>query len=208
MIVLHHLAFSRSIRVLWALEELGVDYKLVSYERTAAFRAPPELAEIHPLGKSPVIVEGDLVLAESSAILRYINTRHGDGRLAPPAGTDAYALHDEWLDYVESSAALPLLTLFRATVQKNYEAIAEAKKPVNKALAYIGNGIGDGPWLMGEALSLADIQMSYMLAIAEALGMLRDHPRVADYLARMRAHPTFIKATALGGPMMPPKLPG
>ena len=109
MITLHHLAFSRSTRVIWALEELGVPYALVAYQRTAAFRAPPELTRVHPLGKAPVLVEGDLRIAESGAILAYLNDRHGDGRLAPPVGSDARAVHDDWLHFVEGSAATPIM---------------------------------------------------------------------------------------------------
>ncbi|WP_374942962.1 glutathione S-transferase family protein [Sphingomonas sp.] len=202
MIVVHHLAYSRSIRVLWLLEQLGVPYELVSYPRTEAFRAPPELAKVHPLGKSPVIVDGDLVLAESSAILRQIHDRHGKGALTPPRDTDDHARHDEWLDYAESGAAAPIITLLKA--RKNVEdqvAISEAASAVDRPLSYIAQGLGDGPWLMGSQLTLADMQMSYLLALAEATGALEAHPRLARYLGRIRAHPAMVRAVEAGGPI-------
>jgi glutathione S-transferase len=109
MITLHHLNFSRSTRVIWLLEELGIDYELVKYERDQNFRAPPSLAKVHPLGRAPVLVDGDLVLAESATILRYLETNYGNGRLVPAPGTPDRALHDEWLDFVESSAGMPVM---------------------------------------------------------------------------------------------------
>lgn len=206
MLTLHHLAYSRSLRVLWLLEELGVAYDLVSYDRTAAFRAPPELAQVHPLGKAPVIVDGDLVLAESSAILRYIHDRHGNGRLTPATGTNDHALHDEWLDYVESSAALPIMmTLVGQRTGGLGDGMKAFTEPQLKiTLDYIAAGIGDGPFLMGDALTLADIQMSYMLAIARMAGALDDHPTVSAYLDRLLDQPGCRRATNRGGPMAPP----
>jgi glutathione S-transferase len=205
MITLHHLAYSRGLRVLWLLEELGLPYDLVTYDRTKAFGAPPELARIHPLGKSPVIVDGYLVLAESATILRYIHDRHGAGRFTPPTGTPAHALHEEWLDYVESSAGLPVMvTLLGARtggLSDGMTAFAEGQ--AKKTLDYIAGGIGDGPFLMGEQLTLADMQMSYMLAIADLAGMLAGYPQITAYLERLEQQPGFEKATARGGPMTP-----
>lgn len=206
MITLHHLAYSRSLRVLWLLEELGAEYDLVSYERTKEFRAPPELAKVHPLGKAPVIVDGDLVLAESSAILRYIYERYGNGELRPPQGTGAYALHDEWLDYVESSASLPIMMtlLGGRTGGLNDGMKAFVEPQLAKTLDYIASGIGNGPFLMGDRLTLADIQMSYMLAIAEMAGALESYPAIVAYIERLKQHPSFQRATERGGPMTPP----
>jgi len=179
MITLHHLAFSRSLRVLWLLEELGLDYDLVSYARTEQFLAPPELAKIHPLGKSPVIVDGDLVLAESATILRYIHDRYGDGKFTPPKGTHSHTLHEEWLDYVESSAALPIMftLLGQRTGGLNDGLTAFSNRSLAKTLDYIAAGIAKGPFVMGAQLTLADMQMSYLLAIAETPAHLKNTRR-------------------------------
>ena len=207
MITLHHLAFSRSLRILWLLEELGLEYELVSYDRTPEFRAPPELAKIHPLGKSPVIVDGDLVLAESATILRYIHDRHGNGRFTPPAGTPQHALHEEWLDYVESSAGTPImLKLLGDRMGGLSEGMtAYAKPALAKTLDYVAAGVGEKPFLMGEQPMLADMQMGYLLAVAEMAGALTDYPALAAYLDRIRQDPGMVKAVAKGGPMTPPK---
>lgn len=205
MITVHHLAYSRSLRVLWLLEELGVPYELVSYERTKEFRAPPELARIHPLGKAPVIVDDGLVLAESATILRYLNDRHGNGTLTPPAGTSERTQHEEWLDYVESSAGTPILiSLVGGRVGGMGEGMTGFIRPlVAKTLDYITSGIGDRPYLMGDRLTLADIQMSYMLAMARIGGLLDDRPALTAYLDRLEAAPGFQRAAGKGGPMMP-----
>jgi len=207
MLTLHHLNYSRSIRVIWLLEELGIEYDLVKYERDANFRAPPELKAIHPLGKAPVLVDGDLTLAESAPILAYIDERYGERRFSPPIDSDAAAVHDEWLQYVESSAALPIMmTSLGKRMGGLPDGLAKFTGPeVTKALDYIGTGVGDGPYLMGEQLMLADIQMCYILAIAESAGLLGDHPDVAAYLDRLRARPAFVAATEIGGPLMAPR---
>jgi glutathione S-transferase len=206
LIILHHLAFSRSLRVLWLLEELGLDFELVSYERTMEFRAPPELARVHPLGKAPVIVDNGLVLAESATILRYIHDRHGHGSLTPPAGSNAHALHEEWLDYVESSAGLPIMmTMLGARMGGLSDGIKVfAESQTSKTLDYISAAIGEGPFLMGEQLTLADIQMSYMLVVAEMAGILAPYPAIAAYLDRLKRQPGFQRTVARGGPMAPP----
>jgi len=206
MLTLHHLAFSRSLRVLWLLEELGVEYDLVSYDRTEAFRAPPELANVHPLGKAPVIVDDGLTLAESATILRYIDGKYGTGALMPAPGTDARAHAEGWLDYAESSAALPIMItlLGKRTGGLNDQLQAFAGKELAATLSYIAAGIGAGPFLMGEQLTLADIQISYLLAVADKAGMLEDQPIVTAYLARLQQQPGFLRAVARGGPMVPP----
>lgn len=207
MLTLHHLNFSRSIRVIWLLEELGVEYDLVKYERDANFRAPSELKAVHPLGKAPVLVDGGLTLAESASILAYIDERHGNRRFSPPVGSDAAALHDEWLQYVESSASLPIMmTSLGKRMGGLPDGLAKFTGPeVTKTLDYIAAGVGEAPYLMGDALMLADIQMCYILAIAEGAGQLTAHPAVSAYLGRLKARPAFVAATEIGGPLMPPR---
>jgi glutathione S-transferase len=206
MITIHHLNFSRSSRVLWLLEELGLTYNLVRYQRDERLRAPPALKQVHPLGKAPVIEDGSLVLAESAVILEYINKRHGAGRFAPPSGSDARPLHDEWLHYVESSAALPVMvTVIGAMTGGLSEGLAGFSKPaLANTLDYITRGVQSGANLMGEQFTIADIQLSYMLEIANRWGMLGGYQPLSGYLDRLRARPGFIKAVEVGGPMVPP----
>lgn len=207
MITLHHLEYSRSTRVLWLLEELGIPFEMVRYPRTAQFRAPPELKAIHPLGKSPVLVDGNLTIAESATILRYLESRYGTGRFTPAAGTDAHALHDEWLDYVESTAGMPvMMTLIGGMLGGLPEKIEGFIKPgVATTLDYIAAGIGDSPFLMGDRIMLADMQMTYTLDMARNADMLDGHPTILAYLDRLKAQPGLQKAIERGGPMAPPK---
>lgn len=200
MIIVHHLDFSRSTRVLWLLEELGVEYELVRYHREVGGPAPDSLKAVHPLGTSPVIVDNDLVLAESSAILRYLDREYGEARFTP-ADRARRAVHDEWIDYVEGSLALPVIfsliggddlpeptaTRMRAMLAKNWRHVADA--------------LTRGPYLMGDELTLADMQMSYIAAIAAAAGMLGPYPQAAAYLDRLLSLPALRRAIERGGPM-------
>jgi glutathione S-transferase len=206
MIVLHHLSFSRSHRVIWLMEELGLPYRLVSYARDQNFRAPPELAAVHPLGKAPVIEDNGIVLAESAVILTYINERYGSGRLAPARDSDLYFLHEEWLHYVESTAALPIMMMRIGDLSGGLaEGTRKFIQPtLEKTLRHIANRVEAGPYLMGDHFTLADIQMAYILEIAASSGSLADRPVLAAYLSRLRARPAFEKANEIGGPMLPP----
>jgi glutathione S-transferase len=207
MITLHHLNFSRSSRVIWLLEELGLVYELVKYERDQNFRAPASLAEVHPLGKAPVLVDDDLGLAESGTILRYLEMKYGDGRLVPAPGTPDRALHDEWLDFVESSAGLPvMITLLGGMTGGLPAGLAGFTAPeLTKTLKYIARRVADRTFLMGDRLTLADIQMSYLLTALRQAGQLGDYPAVSAYLERLEQTPGLKKALEIGGPMSPPK---
>jgi glutathione S-transferase len=206
MIILHHLNFSRSTRVLWLLEELGLDYELKSYERDQNFRAPAALSEVHPLGKAPTLVDDDLVLAESATILRYLEQKYGDGRLLPAPGTPDRAIHDEWLDFVESSAALPaMLTLLGDKTGGLSPGLAGFTAPeLDKALSYISARVADRDYLMGDRLTLADIQLSYLLTALRRAGQLDAHVPLRAYLERLEATSGLRKAIEVGGPMSPP----
>ena len=208
MITLHHLVYSRSTRVLWALEELGIPYELIVHQRTPSFRAPPELAAVHPLGKAPVIVDDGLVIAESGAILSYLNDQHGGGRLAPPVGSKARVIHDEWLHYVEGSAAMPvMLNLIGGMMGGLPENLAAFVQPeLAKTMAYIADGVGDGPWLMGEDFTIADIQLAYLVELAVGAGLAAGHPGLQPYLSRLQDRPAYQKAIALGGPVVPSQM--
>jgi glutathione S-transferase len=206
MITLHHLNFSRSTRVLWLLEELGLDYQLKTYERDGNFRAPPELKGVHPLGKSPVLVDDGRVLAESATILRYLEAKYGDGRLVPAPGSPDRAIHDEWLDFVESSAGLPVMMtlLGKKTGGLSTGLAAFTQAELSKTLAFVADRVTDRNFLMSERLTLADIQMSYLLSALRNAGLLENYPAIGAYLLRLEATAGLRKAIAVGGPMTPP----
>jgi glutathione S-transferase len=205
MITLHHLNFSRSTRILWLLEELGLAYELETYERDSNFRAPASLGSVHPLGKAPVLVDDGLVLAESGTILRYLEGKYGDGRLVPAPGTPDRAIHDEWLDFVESSAGLPvMLTLLGGKTGGLSTALAGFTAPeLAKTLAYISERITDRSYLMGDNLMLADIQMSYLLTVLRGAGQLQAYPAANAYLERLEGTAGLKRAIEVGGPMTP-----
>lgn len=206
MLTLHLLEYSRALRIVWLLEALDAKYEIVRYQREKDMRAPAALKAIHPLGKSPVIVDGDLTLAESATILRHVHDIYGDGRFTPAPGSDANALHEEWLDYVESTAMMPimiaLMDKMRGDVGGTMTGMADAGIP--QTMAYIAGGVGDKPFLMGADPMLADIQMTYLFALAEAAGLLATYPQVAAYWQRLQEHPGFRRAVEVAGPMMPP----
>jgi glutathione S-transferase len=207
MLTVHHLNFSRSSRVLWLVEELQVPYEVKRYERDSSFRAPAALKKLHPFGKAPVIQDGDLMLAESATILTYINERHGEGRLSPPAGSDAAYVHDEWLQFVESSAGLSIMSTaiggLMGGLPEGFGGWMSAE--VEVSLKFISDRVAQRTFLMGDELTLADVQMSYMLLTAKNVGLLTDYPDATRYLSRLEARSAYVKAVAIGGPMWPPK---
>jgi glutathione S-transferase len=217
MIVVHHLNNSRSQRILWLLEELGLDYEIRKYQRDpTTMLAPPELKAVHPLGKSPVITDGDTVVAESGAIIEYLVGRYGDGRLAPPAGTPERLRYTHFLHYAEGSAMPPLvmkLVFDRIEsgpmpffVRPVARAIAQKVKrtfilpQIGQHLAYLEGELGKGTWFAGEALSGADIQLSFALEAAAARGGLdQAYPRLAAFLERIHTRPAYQRALERGG---------
>ncbi len=218
MITLHHLENSRSQRVLWLLEELGLRYKLKRYARDAKTKfAPPELVQVHPLGKSPVITEGGVTVAESGAIVEYLVEAHGGGRLRPAAGTPERLRYTYWLHFAEGSA-MPFLLL-----KLVFDKVASAPvpffvRPILKGVAKQVNGsfigpnllrqldymeaeLGKAPWFAGAEFSAADVQMSYPVeAAAVGAGLGAQYPKLSDWLARIHARPAYQRALAAGGP--------
>ncbi len=218
MITVHHLENSRSQRVLWLLEELGVDYTVKRYERDReTMLAPPELRAVHPLGKSPVITDGDLTLAESGAIIEYLADRYGAGRFAPATGTPERLRYSYWLHYAEGSLMPPLLM---ALV---FNRVREAPmpffvKPVARGIAdkvmgsfvdpqirlhldYLESELGKSAWFAGEEFSAADVQMSFPLEAAAARGRLGSgRPRLAAFVDRIHQRPAYRRALEQGGP--------
>ena len=218
MIVLHHLNNSRSQRILWLLEELGVPYEVKRYERDPkTMLAPPELRQVHPLGKSPVVTDGDATIAESGAIIEYLATKYGDGRLLPPSGSADRLRCTYWLHYAEGSAMPPLLLklVFRRVETTPAPFFV---KPIVKGMAhkvqssfvdpqlklhldYLEGELDKSPWFAGDAFSAADIQMSFPLEAFAARGGLdaTTRPRLWAFLQRIHAMPSYQRALARGG---------
>ena len=203
MIKVHHLNDSRSQRVLWLLEELGLPYEVVRYERDARTRlAPATLRAIHPLGKSPVIQDGDLVVIESGAIIDYVIRRHGGGRLAPDAASADYDRYQQWLHYAEGSAMLPLM--LNMYVGRLGEAGAplhpRIQSEIANHLSYVDQSLAGREFFVGDSLTGADIQMSFVPEVAKAMGKLADYPNMAAWIGRMHARPAWKTALDKGGP--------
>ncbi|MFS2160761.1 glutathione S-transferase family protein [Pseudomonas sp. Pseusp122] len=202
MIIVHHLNNSRSQRVLWLLEELGLPYEIKRYERDPQTNlAPPELKAITPLGKSPVIQDGPHTLLESGAILDYLIRRHGEGRLQPDPTTATYDEYVQWLHFAEGSAMLPLM--LNLYVSRLGEAGAPLKPRIDAEVAnylgYLDSALGLSPYLLGDEFTAADIQMSFIGEIAKAFGKLASYPNVAAWVARFQARPAYKQAIERGG---------
>ena len=202
MITVHHLNNSRSQRILWLLEELGLPYEIKRYQRDPKTNlAPPELKAIHPLGKSPVIEEGGQVLIESAAIIDYLIRRHGAGRLQPNPASAEYDKYVQWLHFAEGSAMLPLM--LNLYVGRLGEAGAplhpRIESEVANYLGYLNDVLGQAPYLLGDELSGADIQMSFIGEVAGAQGKLPAYPNLAAWVKRFQARPAYRKAVEQGG---------
>lgn len=202
MIIVHHLNNSRSQRILWLLEELAIPYELKCYQRDPKTNlAPPELKAINALGKSPVIEDGAQKLIESSAIIDYLIRRHGDGRLQPDPSTPAYDEYVQWLHFAEGSAMLPLM--LNLYVGRLGEAGAPLHPRINSEvtnyLSYLNTALSQSDYLLGNELSAADIQMSFIGEIARAQGKLGDYPHIAAWIERFQARPTYQAALKKGG---------
>ncbi len=215
MIVVHHLENSRSQRVLWALEELGCDYEVRRYARDpVTMLAPASLKAVHPLGKSPVIVDGGRTIAESGAILEYLAGTYGDGALLPPAGTEARDRVTYFLHYAEGSLQ-PYLVMKLIFARLSAPPTPAIARPLTRAiagrvgklfldpniatqLAFCENELASRPWFAGNAFSAADIQMSFPLEAAGSRGVVG--PRVARFLETIHARPAYRRALERGGP--------
>ncbi|GAB3468984.1 glutathione S-transferase [Polaromonas eurypsychrophila] len=217
MITVHHLNHSRSQRILWLLEELGLDYDIKRYERNPkTMLAPTSLRAVHPLGKSPVITDGELTIAESGAIVDYLINRYGAGRLAPSAGSPDRLRYTYWLHYAEGSAMSPLL------LKLVFDKIEKAPmpffiKPIAKAISgkvkssfvepqimqhldYLEGELGKSAWFAGDEFTGADIQLSFPLEAAAARGGLdASRPQLMHFLQRIHARPAYQRAIERGG---------
>ncbi|MES2019012.1 MAG: glutathione S-transferase [Pseudomonadota bacterium] len=217
MIIVHHLNNSRSQRILWLLEELGLEYEIKKYERDAkTMLAPPELLAVHPLGKSPVITDGDTMVAESGAIIEYLIERYAKGRFVPAAGTPEKLRYTYFLHYAEGSAMTPLLMklvfdrvetspmpffakpIARAIAQKVKSSYIMPQ--IVQHLKYLEAELATRDWFAGDEFTAADIQISFVLEAAAARGgMGNKYPKIAGFLKRIHARAAYQRALERGG---------
>jgi glutathione S-transferase len=203
MIVVHHLENSRSQRILWMLEELGLAYEIKRYERNKkTMLAPPELRRVHPLGKSPVIADDGLVIAETGAIVEYL-VEKADGRLGAPAHRDSALRYRFWLHYAEGSMMPPLLLkLVLARVPLFGKAALKRIQPmIDVHLDYVESELAQRAWFAGDTMTAADVMMSFPLEAARSRGGLNaSRPATIAWLAKVQALPAYQRALAKGGP--------
>jgi len=216
MLTVHHLNNSRSQRVLWMLEELGVPYEIQRYERDPkTMLAPPELRKVHPLGKSPVVTDGIATLAESGAILEYLVDRYGEGRYSPAPGTPEHLRYRYWMHYAEGSLMPPLLLKL---VFDKVEKAPLIVRPVAKAISatvkrtfitpnltqhlnFLEGELKTAPWFAGDRFSAADVQMSFPVEAAVArAGLDASRPCLMEWLKRIHGRPAYQRAIDKGGP--------
>lgn len=202
MIVLHHLNDSRSQRILWLLEELELPYEIRRYQRDPRTQlAPPELLAVNPLGKSPVIDDDGKTVIESGAIVDYLIRRHGQGRLQPDPASERYDAYQQWLHYAEGSAMLPLmLKLYVGRLGEAGAPLApRIESEIANHLGYVDRALAAGPWLLGEELTGADIQMSFVGETAARFGKIAPYPGIEAWVRRFQARPAYRRALEKGG---------
>ncbi|UVW28476.1 glutathione S-transferase [Massilia sp. H6] len=217
MIVVHHLNNSRSQRILWLLEELGLEYEIKRYQRDPkTMLAPAELKAVHPLGKSPVITDAEATVAESGAIIEYLLERYGNARLRPAAGTPERLLYTYYLHFAEGTAMSPLLMklvfdriesgpmpffakpIARGIARKVKETFIMPN--IRGQLAFLEAELGKSPWFAGSEFSAADIQMSFPLEAAASRGGLgSQYPQLEAFLQKIHARPAYVRALERGG---------
>ena len=202
MIIVHHLDDSRSQRILWLLEELGLQYEIRQHKRDPKSRlAPDELKRIHPLGKSPVIEDDGYVVAESGAIIEYILRKYGNGRLQPPANAARYDDYVHWMHYAEGSG-MPAL-IIRINVARVDEAANSALPRLDSEIAlhlsYLDTALRGRLYILGDELSAADIQLSFIGEFASARFGVAGYPDIEAWIERFQARPAYKAALARGG---------
>jgi glutathione S-transferase len=216
VIVVHHLNNSRSQRLLWLLEELGIPYEIKRYQRDAqTMLAPPELRQVHPLGKSPVITDGEVTLAESGAIMEYVLERYGMGRLVPKGGTQEKVRYTYWMHFAEGSAMPPLVMklvlgrmakgapllvrpVARAIAKRVMDGFVEPN--ITRQLDYMETELNRSTWFAGSEFTAADIQMSFPVEAAAARGGLdAGRPRLMEFLNRIHGREAYRTALERGG---------
>lgn len=203
MLTVHHLNNSRSQRVIWLLEELGTEYEIKNYARNSETNlAPPELLEVHPLGKSPVITDGEHTIIESGAIIDYIVRHHGHGKLVPAKDTVAYESYLQWMHYAEGSAMLPLmLKMYTGRLPDGGEALQpRINSELDNHLGFMNRALENQDWFVGNSFSAADIQLSFVPQVGKLLYGLDNFPKLQSFLDRIHARPAYKRALERGGP--------
>jgi glutathione S-transferase len=202
MIKLYFAPRTRSVRILWLLEELGLPYQLERVEFIPTARK--FFIQQTPTGKLPTIEDGDVVMFESGAIAEYILERYGKGRLAPPVGSPGRAQFLQWMHFADSTLFAPFgvlvwLTLYRDDADQHPRVIEEGRERASMGLEFLEQQIGEKTWLLGDEFSAADVMMGFSLVAGSMLGVLDDRfPRLNAYLGRLQARPAFQKALAAG----------
>ncbi len=200
MITLYHAPRSRSVRVYWLLEELGVPYEIKVPLSSPTAPKDPEYLKLNPLGKVPTISDGDMVMFESGAIVEYLIEKYGNGRFAPPAGTPARAKYLQWVHFGEATMAPPIAdvvvhTMFKPEAERLPAVVEDGKRRVDLTLAVLDKELATKPYLLGNEFSGADIMVGYAVFLNNLLGMLSDkRPNVVAYHARLQERPGLKKA--------------
>jgi glutathione S-transferase len=218
MITVHHLDHSRSNRVLWLLEELELPYEIKVYKRNSeTLLAPTELKDIHPLGKSPVLEDGTIKIAESGAIIAYLLETYGQGRLQPKPGSADWRNFQYFLHYAEGSL-MPVLLLGLVFSRLSKPPVPFVVRPVTRLIEigmmqkligpqykanfeFLDKELSSRPWFAGESFSAADIQMSYPLEAAAARGLTENKANIKKWIQTIQARPAYKRAVARGGPV-------
>jgi glutathione S-transferase len=203
MIEVHHLNNSRSQRILWLLEELGLEYRIVPYQRDPQTNlAPKSLEAVHPLGKSPVIRDEGQTLFESGAIVDYILREYGDGRMAPPVSSPDYPRYQQWLHYAEGSAMLPVMLKLYLSRLGDAAAplLPRVHDEIERHFGFLDMELGNDDFFMGSELTGADIQLAFPIQAVRMLYGVDSFPKLAGYLERVRARPAWKRAIDRGGP--------
>ncbi len=202
MIEVHHLNESRSRRITWMLEELGLAYEVIRYQRDATTRlAPPELMQIHPLGKAPVLRDNGLVLIESGAIIDYLVRQYGQGRFAPATDSQDYHSYQQFLHYAEGSAMLPLmLNLYVGRLREAGAPLQpRIQSELNNHLGYLNACLAQNDFLVGNTFSGADVQISFVAQMAVKVKGREAFPQLTAYVDRLEARPAYQQAASKHG---------
>lgn len=205
MITVYHLTRSRSERIVWLMEELGLPYRLEVHPREPNGAAAPVFRELHPLGKAPAIRDGDLVLAESGAIVEYVVHRHAGGRLAVAPQAPGYERYVYWMHFAEGSLMtlmIAALVLSRIPEAKESPVRSRLGERLRQMLAFVDGQLADRAYFVGDTFTAADVMMVFpFTTMREFLEYdLAPYPNVAAYLERIEARPAYRKAMALAGP--------